>query len=133
VIDRDDGIPLLKSQAECPRQTPPIYEPSVEVAPSLMPKTLGDLALTRKASKCPKTPQECRSGYVNPVGEVSDSDSKCSLLDLSFTESLDVPFAPKTSHSVEKYMMMITLQKNPQTDSFSLANKTQVSEWPQAL
>jgi hypothetical protein len=74
-----------------------------------MPETLGDSALTRKASKCPETPQECRSGYVNPVGEVPDSDSKCSLLDLSFTESQDAPFASKTSQSADKYMMMITL------------------------
>ena len=87
VIDRDDGIPLLKTQAERPRKTPPISEPSTEVAPSLMPETLGDLALTRKVSKCPETPQECRSGYENHVGEVSDSDSRCSLLDLRFTES----------------------------------------------
>jgi hypothetical protein len=87
MIDQGDRITLLKSQAERPRQTPPNSESSAEVAPSLMPGTLGDSALMRKASKCPETPQECRSGYENPVGEVSDSDSKCSLLDLRFTES----------------------------------------------
>jgi hypothetical protein len=87
MIDPGDGITLLKSQAERPRQTPPNSESFVEAAPSLMPGTLGDSALMRKASKCPETPQECRSGYENPVGEVSDSDSRCSLLDLRFTES----------------------------------------------
>jgi hypothetical protein len=54
------------------------------------------------------------------MGEVSDSDSKHSLLDLSFTESQDAPFASKTSQSIDKYMMMITLQKNPQNDGLSL-------------
>jgi hypothetical protein len=67
------------------------------------------------------------------MGEVSDSDSKHSLLDLSFTESQDAPFASKTTQSADKYMMMITLQKNTQTNDLAPANKTQVSEWPLAL
>jgi hypothetical protein len=87
MIDQDDGITLLKSQAERPRQTPPIFESSAEVAPSLMLVTLGDSTLMRKASKFPETPQKCRSSYENPIGEVSNSDSKCSFLDLRFTES----------------------------------------------
>jgi hypothetical protein len=41
-----------------------------------MPGTLGNSTLMRKASKFLETPQECRSGYENPVGEVSDSDSR---------------------------------------------------------
>jgi hypothetical protein len=69
------------------KKTPPNSESFAEAVPSLMPETLGGSALMRKASKCPETPQECRSGYENLVGEVSDSDSKCSLLDLRFTES----------------------------------------------
>jgi hypothetical protein len=70
---------------------------------------------------------------MNPVGEVSDSDSKRSLLDLNFTESQDASFASKTSQSADKYMMMITLQKNPQNDDLAPAVKTQVSEWSLAL
>jgi hypothetical protein len=66
----------MKSQAKRPKKTPPNYECSTEFAPSWMPGTLGNSALMRKASKCPETPQECRSGYENPVGEVSDSDSR---------------------------------------------------------
>ena len=87
MIDQGDRITLLKSQAERPRQTPPNSESSTEVAPSWMPGTLGNLDLMIKAFKCPETPQECRLGYENPVGEVSDSDSKWSSLDLRFTES----------------------------------------------
>jgi hypothetical protein len=67
------------------------------------------------------------------VGEVSDSDLKKISLDLSFIESQDVPYGSKTSQSADKYRMMITLQKTPQIDGHAPANKTQVSEWPQAL
>jgi hypothetical protein len=62
MIDRDDRITLLKSQAQRPRQTPPNSESSVEAVPSWMAETLGDSALMRKASKCPETLLECRSG-----------------------------------------------------------------------
>jgi hypothetical protein len=48
-------------------------------------------------------------GYENPVGEVSSPDLKQISLDLSFTESQDIPYGSKTSQSVDKYMMMITL------------------------
>ena len=72
-------------------------------------------------------------GYENPVGEVSDSDLKKISLDLSFIESQDVPYGSETSQYVDKCRMMITLQKIPQTDGLSLANKTQLSEWPQSL
>jgi hypothetical protein len=41
-----------------------------------MPGTLGNSDMMRKAFKCPETPQECRLGYENPVGEVLDSDSR---------------------------------------------------------
>jgi hypothetical protein len=54
-------------------------------------------------------------------------------VDMSFTESQDVPYGSTTSHSAEKCRMMITLQKIPQTDGSAHANKTQLSEWPQAL
>jgi hypothetical protein len=67
------------------------------------------------------------------VGEVLGSDLKKISLDLSFTESKDIPYGSMTSQSVDKYRMMITLQKIPQTDGPAPANKTQLSEWPQAL
>jgi hypothetical protein len=87
----------------------------------------------KEASKCSKTLQEYRSGYENPVGEVSDSDLKQISLDLSFTESQDVPYGSKMSQSAEKCRMMITPPKIPQTDGLSPTNKTQLSKWPQAL
>jgi hypothetical protein len=76
MIDQGDRITPLKSQVEHPRQTHPNFESSTEAAPSWMPGTLGDSSLMRKASKYPETSQECRSGYENLVGEVSDSDSR---------------------------------------------------------
>jgi hypothetical protein len=87
----------------------------------------------KEASKFSETLQEYRSGYENPVGEVLDSNLKKISLDLSFTESQDVPYGSKTSQSADKCKMMITLQKIPQTDGPSLANKTQLLEWPLAL
>jgi hypothetical protein len=67
------------------------------------------------------------------MGEVSDSNLKQISLDLSFTESQDVPYGSKTSQSADKCRMMITLQKSPQTDGLAPTNKTQLSECPQAL
>jgi hypothetical protein len=98
-----------------------------------MTKTLAGSALMKEASKFYDTLQEYRSGYENSVGEVSDSDLKQISLDLSFTESLDVPYGSKMSQSVDKCRMMITLQKIPQIDGPTPANKTQLSEWSQAL
>jgi hypothetical protein len=87
----------------------------------------------KEASKCSKTLQEYRSGYENLVGEVSDSNLKQISLDLSFIESQYVPYGSKMSQSADKCIMMITLQKIPQTDGPAATNKTQLSEWPQAL
>jgi hypothetical protein len=98
-----------------------------------MNETLAGLALMKEASKCSKNLQEYRSSYENPVGEVSDSDLKQISLDLSCTESQDVPYGSKTSQSADKCRMMITLQKIPQTDGPSPVNKTQLSEWPHSL
>jgi hypothetical protein len=98
-----------------------------------MNETLAGSALMKEASKCSETLQEYRSGYENPVGEFLGSDLKQISLDLSFTESQDVPYGSKTSQSADKCRMMITLQKIPQTDGHAPANKTQLSEWPQAL
>jgi hypothetical protein len=64
-----------------------------------MAETLVGSALMNEASKCSETLQEYRSGYENPVGEVSDSDLKQISLDLSFIESKDVPYGSKTSQS----------------------------------
>jgi hypothetical protein len=98
-----------------------------------MVETLAGLTLIKEASKCSETLQEYRLGYENPVGEVSGSDLKQISLDLSFIESQDVPYGFKTSQSAEKCRMMITLQKIPQTDGPTPANKTQLSKWPQAF
>ena len=81
-----------------------------------MTETLVGSALMKEASKCSKTLQEYRSGYENPVGEVSDSEIKQISLDLSFIELQDVPYGSKMSQCAEKCRMMITLQKSPQTD-----------------
>jgi hypothetical protein len=98
-----------------------------------MTKTLAGLSLMKEASKFYETLQEYRSGYENPVGEVSDSNLKQISLDLSFTESQDVPYGSKMSQSVDKCRMMTTLQKIPQTNGPAPTNKTQLLEWPQAL
>ena len=74
-----------------------------------MTETLGGSALMKEASKCSKTLQKYRSGYENPVREVSSSNLKQISLDLSFTESQDIPYGSTTSQSADKYMMMITL------------------------
>jgi hypothetical protein len=95
-----------------------------------MIETLAGSALMKEASKCSETLQEYISGYENPMGEVSGSDLKKISLDLSFIESQDVPYGSTTSQSADKYRMMITLQKSPQTDGPAPANKTQLSEWP---
>jgi hypothetical protein len=57
--------------------------------PHWMTGTLVDSALMKEASKCSETLKEYRSGYENPVGEVSDSDLKRISQDLSFTKSQD--------------------------------------------
>jgi hypothetical protein len=98
-----------------------------------MTETLAGSALMKEASKCSETLQEYRLGYENPVGEVSESYIKKISLDLSFTESQDVPYGSKMSQSADKCRMMITLHKRPHTDGPAPTNKTQLSEWPQAL
>jgi hypothetical protein len=98
--------------------------------PHWMTETLAGSALMKEASKCSETLQEYRSGYENPVGEVSGLDLKQISLDLSFTESQDVPYGSEMSQSADKCRMMITLQKIPQTDGHGPAIKTQLSEWP---
>jgi hypothetical protein len=99
-------------------------------APLWMNETLAGSALIKEASIFSKTLQEYRSGYENPMGEVSGSNLKQISLDLSFTESQDVPYGYQTSQSADKCRMMITLQKIPQIDGPDPANKTQLSEWP---
>jgi hypothetical protein len=96
--------------------------------PHWMTETLAGSALMEEASKCSETLQEYRSVYENPVGEVVDSDLKQISLDLSFTELQDVPYGSKTSQSVDKCRMMITLQKIPQTNGPAPANTIQLLE-----
>ena len=109
MIDQGSGILLLKFQTQRPRLTPPIAESSKGVVPSWIAETLGNSSLKKFTSKWRETLQEYRLGYENPVGEVSSPDLKQISLDLSFTESQDIPYGSKTSQSVDKYMMMITL------------------------
>jgi hypothetical protein len=78
-------------------------------APHWMTETLAGSALMKEASKFFETIQEYRSGYENPVGEVSGSYLKQISLDLSFTESQHVPYGSETSQSANKCRMMITL------------------------
>ena len=101
--------------------------------PHWMTETLAGSTLMKEASKFSETLQEYRSSYENPVGEVLDSDLKQISLYLSFTESQDVPYGSKMYKSTDKCRMMITLQKIPQIDGPSPANKNQLSKWPQAL
>jgi hypothetical protein len=60
--------------------------------PHWMTETLVGSTLMKETSKCSETLQEYRSGYENPLGEVSSSYLKQISLDLSFTESQDVPY-----------------------------------------
>jgi hypothetical protein len=55
--------------------------------PHWMTETLAGSALMKEASKFSETLQEYRSGYENPMGEVSDSDLKRISIYLSFTKS----------------------------------------------
>ena len=77
--------------------------------PHCMTETLVGSTLMKEASKCSENLQEYRSGYDNPMGEVSDSDLKQISLDLSFTESQDIPYGSMTSQSVDKCRIMITI------------------------
>jgi hypothetical protein len=60
----------------------------------------------------------------NPVEEVSEPNHKEISLDLSFSESEDVPYGSKTSQSIDNDIRIITLQKSLQTDDHAPANKT---------
>jgi hypothetical protein len=103
---------------------------SLNGVPHWMIETLASSTLMKEASKCSETLQEYRLGYENPVGDVLSSDLKQISLDLSFTESRDVPYGSMMSQSADKSRMMITLQKIPQTDGHAPVNKAQLSEWP---
>jgi hypothetical protein len=118
--------------SESPRSLPIVVDlkSPLNGAPHWMTETLAGSALMKETSKCSETLQEYRSGYENPMGEVSGSNLKQISLDLSFTESQDVPYGSETSQSADKCRMMITLQKILQTDGHAPANKTQLSEWP---
>jgi hypothetical protein len=64
------------------------------------------------------------------VEEVSEPNHKQISLDMSFSESHDVPYGSKTSQSIDNDIRIITLQKGPQIDDHDPANKTQVLQWP---
>jgi hypothetical protein len=58
------------------RLTPPNVESSNEIVRSWMSETLDNSTLMKEASKCSENLQEYRSGYGNPIGEVSGPDSR---------------------------------------------------------
>jgi hypothetical protein len=133
MIDQETVRTTQMSKFPNPLSNPVDLNFPLNGVPHWMTGTLASLALMKDASKCSETLQEYRSGYENPMGEVSDSDLKQISLDLSFTKLQDVPYGSKTPQSANKCRMMITLQKISQNDGPSPANKTQLSEWPQAL
>jgi hypothetical protein len=130
MIDRENIRTTQMSKFPNPLSNPIDLNFPLNGVPLWMTETLVGSALMKEASKCSETLQEYRSGYENPVGEVSDSDLKKISLDLSFTDLQNVPYGFKMSQYVDKCRMMITLQKSPQTDGPTPANKTQLSEWP---
>jgi hypothetical protein len=130
MIDQTTVRKTQMSKFPNPLSNPIDPNSSLNSVPHWMNETLAGSALMKEASKFSKNLQEYRSGYENPVGEGSGSDLKQISLDLSFTKSQDVPYGSTTSQSADKYRMMITLQKIPQTDGPTPAKKTQLSEWP---
>jgi hypothetical protein len=109
MIDRETVRKTEMSKFPNPLSNPVDLNSSLNGMPHWMTETLAGLALMKEASKCFKNLQEYRLGYENLVGEVSGSDLKQISLDLSFTESQDVPYGSMTSQSADKYIMMITL------------------------
>jgi hypothetical protein len=95
-----------------------------------MTETLVGSDLMKEASKCSENLQEYRSGYEKTVGEFLGSYLKQISLDLSFTESQDVPYGSTMSQSIDKYRMMITLQKIPQIDGPAPATKPNCRNGP---
>jgi hypothetical protein len=130
MIDRETIRTTQMSKFPNPLSNPIDLNFPLNGVPQWMTETLDGSTLMKEASKCSENLQEYRSGYENPMGEVSNSDLKQISLDLSFTNLQDVPYGSKTSQSADKCRMMITLQKIPQTDGPTTANKTQLSKWP---
>jgi hypothetical protein len=133
MIDQENVRTTQMSKFPNPLSNPVDLNFPLNGVPHWMTKTLDGLTLMKEASKFSETIQEYRSGYENPVGEVLDSDHKQISLDMSFIDLEDVPYGSKMSQSADKCRMMIILQKIPQTDGPAPANKTQLSEWPEAL
>jgi hypothetical protein len=109
MIDRENVRTTQMSKFPNPLSNPVDLNSSLNGVPHWMTKTLASLTMMKEASKCSETLQEYRSGYENLVGEVSESDLKQISLDMNFIESQDIPYGSKTSQSIEKCIMMITL------------------------
>jgi hypothetical protein len=133
MIDRATVRKTQMSKFPNPLSNPTDLNSPLNGVPHWMTETLTSSSMMKEASKFSETLQEYRSGYENLMGEISGSDLKQISLDLSFTESQDVPYGSTTSQFVDKCRMMINLQKIPQTYGPAPANKTQLLEWPQAL
>jgi hypothetical protein len=124
MIDRSTVRKTQMSKFPNPLSNPIDLNSPLNGVPHSMTKTLAGSTLMKETSKCSETLQEYILGYENLVGEVSGLDLKQISLDLSFTESQDVPYGSTTSQSEDKCRMMITLQKSPQNDGPIPANKT---------
>jgi hypothetical protein len=109
VIDRENVRTTQMSKFSNPLSNSVYLNFPLNGVPQWMTETLAGSTLMKEASKCSKTLQEYRSGYENPVGEVSDSDLRQISLDMSFTDLQDVPYGSKTSQSTEKCRIMIAL------------------------
>jgi hypothetical protein len=130
MIDRATVRKTQMSKFPNPLSNPVDLNSSSNGVPHWMTETLVGSVLMKEASKFSENLQEYRSGYENPVGEVSGLDLKQISLDLSFTELQDVPYGSTTSQSVDKYRMMITLQKITQIDGPTPATKPNCRNGP---
>jgi hypothetical protein len=97
MIDRATVRTTQMSKFPNPLSNPVDLNFPLNGVPHWMTEILAGSALMKEASKFSETIQEYRSGYENPVREVSDSYLKQISLDLSFTDLQDVPYGSKTS------------------------------------
>jgi hypothetical protein len=97
MIDRAAVRKTQMSKFPNPLSNPIDMNSPLNGVPHWMTETLDVLSLMKDDSKCFETLQEYISGYENPVGEFFVSDLKQISLDLSFTESQDVPYGSMMS------------------------------------
>jgi hypothetical protein len=76
MIDRATVRTTQMSKFSNPLSNPVDLNFPLNGVPHWMNETLAGSTLMKEASKCSETLQEYRSGYENPMREVSDSDVK---------------------------------------------------------